>query len=84
MGRASFHAFIIHIPNPRGARSYNFMAGGSGPWRRGAARHRVLMKLLQLATRRRAVLGASFLDEDDSFGYMHPETWLSGAVHASA
>ena len=29
MGRASFHAFIIHIPNPRGARSYNFMAGGS-------------------------------------------------------
>ena len=55
-----------------------------GPWRRGAARHRVLMKLLQLATRRRAVFGATFIDSNDSFGYVHPETWLSGNMHASA
>ena len=56
----------------------------AGPWRRGAGRYRVLIKLLQLATRQRAVLGATFLDFDDSNGYMHPETWLSGDVHASA
>ena len=56
----------------------------AGPWRRGAGRYRVLIKLLQLATRQRAVLGATFLDFDDSNGNMHPETWLSGAVHASA
>ena len=55
-----------------------------GPWRRDARRHRVLMKLLQLATRRRAVLGATFIDSNHSFGYMHPEIGLSGHVHASA
>ena len=55
-----------------------------GPWRRGAARHRMLMKLLQLATRQRAVLGTTLLDSHDSFGYMHPEMGLSGNVHASA
>ena len=59
-----------------------------GPWRRGAGRHRVLMTLLRLATygdpRQRAVLGATFLNSDDSFGYMHPEIGLSGHVHASA
>ena len=55
-----------------------------GPWRRGARRHRVLMNMLRLATRRRAVLGATFIDSNDSFGYMHPEIGLSGHVHASA
>ena len=55
-----------------------------GPWRRGAGRHCVLMMLLQLATRQRAVLGATFLDEDDSFGYFKPQIWLSGGVRASA
>ena len=42
------------------------------------------MTLLRLATRRMAVLGATFIDSDDSFGYMHPESGLSGHVHASA
>ena len=55
-----------------------------GPWRGGACGYRVLIKLLQLATRQRAVLVTTFLDFDDSNGYMHPETWLSGNVHASA
>ena len=55
-----------------------------GPWRRGARRHRVLMKLLRLATRRRAVLGASFLDSDDSNGHLNPQAGLSGDVHGSA
>ena len=55
-----------------------------GPWRRGARRHRVLMNMLRLATRRRAVLGATFLDEDDSFGYFKPQIWLSGGVRTSA
>ena len=55
-----------------------------GPWRRDARRHCVLMTLLRLATRRMAVLGATFIDSDDSFGYMHPEIGLSGHVHASA
>ena len=56
----------------------------AGPWRRGAGRYRVLIKLLQLATRQRAVLGTTFLDSHDSFGYMHPEIGLSGIVLASA
>ena len=56
----------------------------AGPWRRGAGRYRVLIKLLQLATRQRAVLGTTCLDSHDSFGYMHPEIGLSGNVHASA
>ena len=55
-----------------------------GPWRRGAGRHRVLFKLLRLATRRRAVLGATFLDSSDSFGHFNPEAGSSGHVHASA
>ena len=56
-----------------------------GPWRRGARRHRVLFKLLRLATRRRAVLGAIiFLNCNDSFGHFDPEAGLSGHVHASA
>lgn len=45
--------------------------------------YRVLMTLLHLATRQRAVLGATFINSDDSFGYMHPEIGLSGHVHAS-
>ena len=56
----------------------------AAPWRRGAGRYRVLIKLLQLATRQRAVLVTTFLDSHDSFGYMHPEMGLSGNVHASA
>ena len=55
-----------------------------GPWRRGARRHRVLMKLLRLATQRRAVLGASSLDLNDSFGHFNSQAGLSGDVHASA
>ena len=54
-----------------------------GPWRRDARRHRVLMKLLQLATRQRAVLGASFLDSNDSFGHFKPQAGLSEGVRAS-
>ena len=54
-----------------------------GPWRRGAHRHRVLSKLLRFATRRRAVLGATFLDSHDSFGHLNPEAGLSGDVRAS-
>ena len=55
----------------------------AGPWRRGAGRYCVLMKLLRFATRRRAVLGASFLDQHDSFGHLNPQAGLSGDVHAS-
>ena len=55
-----------------------------GPWRRGAGRHRVLFKLLRLATRRRAVLGATSLDQDDSNGHFDPEAGLSGHVRARA
>ena len=55
-----------------------------GPWRRGARRHRVLSKLLRFATRRRAVLGASFLDSDDSFGHLNAQAGLSGHVRARA
>ena len=54
-----------------------------GPWRRGARRHRVLFKLLRLATRRRAVLGATSLDFYDSFGHFDLEAGLSGDVRAS-
>ena len=54
-----------------------------GPWRRGARRHRVLFKLLRLATRRRAVLGATSLDSNDSFGHFDLEAGLSGDVRAS-
>ena len=56
----------------------------AGPWRRGAGRYRVLIKLLQLATRQRAVLGATFLDFNDSFGHLNPKAWLSEDVRASA
>ena len=56
----------------------------AGPWRRNAHRHRVLMKLLQLATRQRAVLGATSLVFDDSFGHLNPQTWLSGDLCARA
>ena len=53
-----------------------------GPWRRGAHRHRVLSKLLRFATRRRAVLGTTFLDQDNSFGHLNPQAVLSGDVRA--
>ena len=53
------------------------------PWRRGARGYRVLFKLLRFATQRRAVLGASFLDSNDSFGHFNPEAGLSGDVRAS-
>ena len=55
-----------------------------GPWRRDACGYRVLIKLLWLATRRRAVLGATFLDSNDSFGYLSPQAGLSGDVRVSA
>ena len=55
-----------------------------GPWRRGACGYRVLIKLLQFATRRSAVLDATFLDLNDSNGHLNPQTWLSGDVRASA
>ena len=41
------------------------------------------MKLLRFATQRRAVLGASFLDLNDSFGHFNPQAGLSGGVRAS-
>ena len=56
----------------------------AAPWRRGACGFRVLIKLLWFATRRRAVLGASFLDSDDSFGHLNPQAGLSGHVRARA
>ena len=56
----------------------------AGPWRRAAGRYCVLFKLLRLATQRRAVLGASFLDLNDSFGHFNPQTWVSGDVRARA
>ena len=56
----------------------------AGPWRRGAGRYRVLIKLLQLATRQRAVLGATFLDLDDSNGHFSAHAGLSDDVRASA
>ena len=80
MGRASSNAFSIHPSNIRGARSYQWQAA---PWRRGACGFRVLIKLLWFATRRRAVLGATFLDSHDSFGHLNPEAGLSGDVRAS-
>ena len=55
----------------------------AGPWRRGAGRYRVLIKLLQLATRRSALLGAMLTDLNDSFGHLNPEAGLSGDVRAS-
>ena len=55
----------------------------AGPWRRNAHRHRVLMNMLRLATRRSAVLGASFLDLNDSFGHFKPQAGLSEGVRAS-
>ena len=54
-----------------------------GPWRRDAHRHRMLMMLLRFATQRRAVLGAIFLDCNDSFGHFDLEAGLSGDVRAS-
>ena len=54
-----------------------------GPWRRDAHRHRMLMMLLRLATRRRAVFGATFIDSDDSFGHFKPQAGLSEGVRAS-
>ena len=63
ISRASSHAFIIHTPNTciPGA-TYSINLWQAAPWRRGAGRYRVLLKLLRFATRRRAVLGATFLD----------------------
>jgi hypothetical protein len=42
------------------------------------------MKLLRFATRRVAVLGATFLDFNDSNGHLNPQAGLSGDVRASA
>ena len=44
---------------------------------------RVLFNLLRFATQRRAVLGAIFLDCNDSFGHFDLEAGLSGDVRAS-
>ena len=54
----------------------------AAPWRRGACGFRVLIKLLWFATRRRAVLGTTFLDQDNSFGHLNPQAVLSGDVRA--
>ena len=56
----------------------------AAPLRRGEGRLEHTMKLLRLATRRRAVLGASFLDQDDSKGHLNPQAGLSGHVRARA
>ena len=61
MGRASSHAFSIHTPLISPARD-PINLWQAAPWRRGAGRYRVLIKLLRLATQRRAVLGATFID----------------------
>ena len=55
----------------------------AAPWRCGAGRHRLLMKLLQLATRRKALLGAMLTDLNDSNGHLNPEAGLSEDVRAS-
>ena len=83
MGCAGSHAFSIHPPNIRGARSYQSMAGGSVATRcTSPSRANEAAAVGDAA--RRAVLGATFIDSNDSFGYMHPEIGLSGHVHASA
>ena len=56
----------------------------AAPLRRGEGRLQQTMKLLRLATQRMAVLGASFLDEDDSNGHSNPQAGLSGHVRARA
>ena len=84
MGRASSHAFSRLCTPLTLAPRNPINQWQVGPWRRGAGRHRVLMKLLRLATRRRAVLGASFLDQDDSNGHLNPQAGLSGHVRARA
>ena len=83
MGRASSHAFTTPPPNIRGARSYQFMAGGSVAMRcrSPSAAHE---ELLHLATRQRAVLGATFLDSNDSNGNLSVHAGLSEDVRARA
>ena len=56
----------------------------AAPLRRGEGRLHHTMKLLRLATRRRTVLDASFLDQDDSNGHLNPQAGLSGHVRARA
>ena len=56
----------------------------AAPLRRGEGRLHHTMKLLLLATRRRTVLDASFLDQDDSNGHLNPQAGLSGHVRARA
>ena len=86
MGRAGSHAFSIDPPNLRGAQSYQSMAGGSVATRCTSPSRALEAAAVCDAAKgsRRAVLGATFIDSNDSFGYVHPETWLSGNVHASA
>ena len=51
----------------------------AAPLRRGEGRLQQTMKLLRLATRRRAVLGATSLVFDESFSHFDPEAGLSWA-----
>ena len=83
VGGASSHAFRVYIPATLAPRN-PINSWQAAPWRREAGRYRVLMKMLRLATRRRAVLGATFLDSNDSFGYLSPQAGLSGDVRVSA
>ena len=56
----------------------------AGPWRRGAGRYRVLIKLLQLATRQRAVLGATFIVSGSGpIAYDADETAMKNALEAT-
>ena len=84
LGRAGSHAFItVYTPLTYAARN-PINLWQVGPWRRGAGGYRVLMKLLRFATRRVAVLGATFLDFNDSNGHLNPQAGLSGDVRAWA
>ena len=83
MGCAGSHAFSIHPPNIRGARSYQSMAGGSVATRCTSPSHAHDAAAVGDAANG-TVLGATFLDSNDSFGYLSPQAGLSGDVRVSA
>ena len=73
---------LVHIPATLAPRN-PINSWQAAPWRREAGRYRVLMKMLRLATRRRALLGAMLTDLNDSNGHLNPEAGLSEDVRAS-
>jgi hypothetical protein len=81
---------FIHPPQPKYTSRDKKMSGPLSPeygtYQNTAIRpptYCVLFKLLRFATQRRAVLSASFLDLNDSFGHFNPPAGLSGGVCAS-